>query len=235
MGKINKKTSALIVIPAYNEAQNIERVVDELIHEYPQYDYIIINDCSTDDTKEVCEKNNYNILNLPLNTGLGTVVQTGFKYALRNNYDYVIQYDGDGQHNARYIEDLLKEAQKGTNIVIGSRFIDEKKGYSLRNMGSRVITTSISMLTNVTLTDPTSGFKCYDKIALNHYVKKMNVAPEADDLVYLIKKKNLKVKEIPVKMNERLHGESYFNIFTSCKFMVNMLVSIFCVQLFRRD
>ena len=85
MGKINKKTSALIVIPAYNEAQNIERVVDELIHEYPQYDYIIINDCSTDDTKEVCEKKNYNILNLPLNTGLGTVVQTGFKYALRNN------------------------------------------------------------------------------------------------------------------------------------------------------
>lgn len=235
MGTSKLQSPALIVIPAYNEAQNIERVVDELIREYSQYDYVIINDCSTDNTKEICEKKNYNLINLPLNTGLGTVVQTGFKYALRNGYDYVIQYDGDGQHNARYIKDLLEEAQKGANIVIGSRFVDQKKGYSLRNIGSRVITGSINMVANITLTDPTSGFKCYDKVALNHYVKKMNVAPEADDLVYLIKKRKLEVKEIPVKMNERLHGESYFNIFTSYKFMLNMLVSIFCVQLFRRD
>lgn len=233
--KKRKKSPVLIVIPAYNEAKNIEKVVDEIIMDYPQYDYVIINDCSTDNTQQVCESRGYNILNLPINTGLGTVVQTGFKYALRKNYDYVIQYDGDGQHNAKYIEDLLTEAKKGVNIVIGSRYIEEKKGYSLRNLGSHVITMSINLITNVTLTDPTSGFKCYDRVALNHYVNKMNVAPEADDLVFLIKKKQINVKEVPVKMNDRLHGESYFNILTSCKFMLNMLVSIFCIQLFRRD
>ncbi len=229
------ESSVLIVIPAYNEAENIEKVVNELINEYPQYDYVVINDCSTDNTKEICQNNNYNIVNLPINTGLGTVVQTGFKYALRHQYDYVIQYDGDGQHNACYIETLLEEASNGVNIVIGSRFIDDKKGMSLRNIGSHIITMAINVVANVKLTDPTSGFKCYDKVALNHYVNKMNVSPEADDLVYLIKKKKLAVKEVPVKMNDRLNGESYFNIVTSCKFMLNMLISIFCVQLFRRD
>lgn len=225
----------LIIIPAYNEAENIERVVDNLTENFPQYDYLIINDCSKDNTLEICLKRNYNILNLPINIGLGTVVQTGFKYALRNGYDYAIQFDGDGQHRPEYIEQLLIAAEQGNNIIIGSRFINEKKSNSLRNLGSKLITSSIKLVTNVHLTDPTSGFKCYDRVAMNHYTHKMNVSPEADDLVYLMTKKNIKVVEIPVKMDERLFGESYFNILNAGKFMLNMIISILIIQRFRKD
>lgn len=225
----------LLVIPAFNEAKNIERVVDNLIENFPQYDYLIINDCSKDNTLEICQNRNYNVLNLPINIGLGTVVQTGFKYAMRNGYDYVIQFDGDGQHRPEYIQSLLDKAVQGNNIVIGSRFIEEKKATNLRNLGSHIITNAIQLVSGIKLTDPTSGFKCYDKVAMDHYTHKMNVSPEADDLVYLIKKKKIKVVEVPVEMDDRIYGESYFNLINAGKFMLNMLISILIIQRFRKD
>ena len=112
----------LIIIPAYNEAQNIEKTVKD-VTKNTDYDYIVINDCSKDNTKEVCERNNFNMLSLPINYGLTSGIQLGMKYAYKNNYDVAIQFDGDGQHQAKYLKDLVKEIEKNNaDIVIASFF-----------------------------------------------------------------------------------------------------------------
>ena len=111
----------LIIIPAYNEAGCIETVVDNLIRNYPQYDYVVINDGSTDDTRKICARRGYNFMDLPVNTGLSGAVKSGMRYANYYGYDYVLQLDGDGQHDPAYIADMIDEMeQTGCDIVIGS-------------------------------------------------------------------------------------------------------------------
>lgn len=130
----------LVIIPAYNEALNIERVVENLIHNYPQYDYVIVNDGSKDSTADICRKNGYNLLDLPINLGLSGAVQAGMRYAARMGYDAAVQFDGDGQHKAEYIGVLAKEMSvNSAKIVIGSRFVTEKKAKSLRMLGNTIL------------------------------------------------------------------------------------------------
>ena len=107
----------LIIVPAYNEELNIEKTIKDLT-DNTNYDYLIINDCSKDNTREVCEKNGFNILSLPINYGLTSGIQVGMKYAYQNNYDIVIQFDGDGQHMAKYLQDLVKEIEKDDEAEI---------------------------------------------------------------------------------------------------------------------
>ena len=122
----------LIIIPAYNEELNIERVVDNLIENYPQYDYVVVNDGSKDNTASICRKRGYNLIDLPMNLGLTGAVQTGMRYAIRNNYDAAIQFDGDGQHRPEFIENMAKKmTENNADIVIGSRFVTEKKEKTL--------------------------------------------------------------------------------------------------------
>ena len=102
----------LIIIPAYNEAGNIERVVDNIITNFPQYDYVVVNDGSSDDTRKVCRRRGYNLLDLPINVGLAGAIQSGMKYANYYGYDYAIQLDGDGQHLPEYVEDMFNKMQK---------------------------------------------------------------------------------------------------------------------------
>ena len=110
----------LIIIPAYNEAANIEKVINNIVQNYPQYDYVIINDGSTDKTAEVCANAGYQVLNLPINMGIGGAVQTGYRYAKKNNYDAAVQIDGDGQHDVAFLEDMLKLLESGdADVVIG--------------------------------------------------------------------------------------------------------------------
>ena len=137
----------LIIIPAYNEEKNIERVVNMLITNYPQYDYVVVNDCSKDNTRLVCEQNNYNYIDLPINLGLAGAVQAGYKYAHMHNYDVAIQYDGDGQHRPEYIASLVQAIQEGADIAIGSRFVNEKKPWTLRMLGSRMISFFTKLIT----------------------------------------------------------------------------------------
>ena len=146
----------LIIVPAYNEALNIEKTIKDLT-ENTNYDYIIINDCSKDNTKEVCEKNNFHMLSLPINYGLTSGIQVGMKYAYQNGYDIAIQFDGDGQHQAKYLKDLVKKIEKKEcNIAIGSRFVTEKKPISMRMLGSNLISIAIKLTTGKTIKDPTS-------------------------------------------------------------------------------
>ena len=136
----------LIIIPAYSEEQNIEKTVND-VKTNTNYDYIVINDCSKDNTKEVCEKNNFNMLSLPINYGLTSGIQLGMKYAYKNNYDIAIQFDGDGQHQAKFLKDLVNEIENGnTDIAIGSRFVTEKKPFTARMLGSSVISFFIKIV-----------------------------------------------------------------------------------------
>ena len=223
----------LVVIPAYNEALNIEKTVHDLEVNAPEVDYVVVNDGSKDNTLEVLKKNDFNYIDGFCNLGLFCAVQTGFKLAIKENYDIVIQFDGDGQHSAKYIAPLVKEIEKGNNIVIGSRFVDEKKPFTARMMGSRLIAGAIKLMTGKTITDPTSGFRAYDRACNKDYASEMNNPPEPDTLVYMLRKQR-KIKEIQVQMSDREFGESYLNLVNTIKYMSRMMVSIFLIQPFRK-
>lgn len=223
----------LVVIPAYNEALNIEKTVHDLEVNAPEVDYVVVNDGSKDNTLKVLKKNDFNYIDGFCNLGLFGAVQTGFKLAIKENYDVVIQFDGDGQHSAKYIAPLVKEIENGNNIVIGSRFVDEKKPFTARMIGSRLIAGAIKMMTGKTITDPTSGFRAYDKNCIIDYANEMNNPPEPDTLVYMLRKQR-KIKEIQVQMSDREFGESYLNLVNTIKYMSRMMVSIFLIQPFRK-
>lgn len=223
----------LVVIPAYNEALNIEKTVHDLEVNAPDVDYVVVNDGSKDNTLEVLKKNHFNYIDGFCNLGLFGAVQIGFKLALKEDYDVVIQFDGDGQHSAKYIEPLVKEIENGNSIVIGSRFVDEKKPFTARMIGSRFIAGAIKLVTGKTITDPTSGFRAYDRACIKDYALEMNNPPEPDTLVYMLRKQR-KIKEIQVQMSEREFGESYLNLVNTIKYMSRMMVSIFLIQPFRK-
>ena len=223
----------LLIIPAYNEAQNIVNTVKD-IKENTNYDYIVINDCSKDNTKEVCEKNNFNMISLPINYGLTSGIQVGMKYAYKNNYDIVIQFDGDGQHQAKYLKDLVNEIeQENCDIAIGSRFVNKKKPKSMRMLGSNLISIAIKLVTWKKIKDPTSGMRAYNKEAIKQFVQNASLTPEPDTLVYLIKK-GMKIKEVQVEMKDREFGESYLNPIKSAQYMINMFFSIIFIRAITR-
>ena len=223
----------LVVIPAYNEALNIEKTVQDIHENAPWVDYVVINDGSKDNTLDVIQKNKFNYIDGFCNLGLFGAVQTGFKLGFMEDYDVVIQFDGDGQHSAEYIEPLVKEIENGNNIVIGSRFVTEKKPFTARMIGSRLIAGAIKMVTGKTIKDPTSGFRAYDKACIKDYAIETNNPPEPDTLVYMLRKQR-KIKEIQVEMSEREFGESYLNLVNTIKYMSRMMVSIFLIQPFRK-
>lgn len=223
----------LLIIPAYNEEKNIERVVENLTVNLPDCDYVIVNDCSSDKTRKVCKKNKYNFIDLPINLGLASAVQVGYKYAYEYNYDVAIQYDGDGQHRAEYIPLLVNEIKNGADIVIGSRFIDAKKPWNMRMIGSRLITFSIKMTTGVRIEDPTSGMRAIDRKLIQEFAFNMNYPPEPDTIAYQLRKGAV-VKEIQVEMDERIEGTSYLGVTNSIRYMLRMLTSILLVQGFRK-
>lgn len=228
-----EQKDVLVIIPAYNEEKNISRVVDDLIQNYPQYDYVIVNDGSRDKTAEVCRKRGYHLIDLSLNLGLAGAFQTGMKYAYRKNYNYAIQFDADGQHLPQYIENMYKEAEKGADIVIGSRFVDKKKGKSFRMFGSNMISLAIRVMSRRKVQDPTSGMRMFNREMIKEFAKNLNYGPEPDTISYLLKKGAI-IKEIQVEMQERIEGESYLSFAKSILYMLRMMISILIIQNFRK-
>ena len=225
----------LVVIPAYNEEKNIERVVDNLISNYGQYDYVVVNDGSTDGTRRVCRKRGYNLLDLPVNLGLGGAIKSGMKYANYNQYEYVLQFDGDGQHQAQYIEAMI-EKMEATNadIVIGSRFVEKRKPLTPRMIGSQLITYAIWLTTRGKyIGDVTSGMRLFNKRMIKRFGYEMHYSPEPDTLAYLLNR-GVKIEEVQVEMLERENGTSYLNFFGSLDYMWQMMFSILIFQWFRK-
>lgn len=229
----------LIIIPAYNEEKAIKNTVKSILDynkKYKtKYDYIVINDGSTDDTLKVLEKNKIKHINLISNLGIGGAVQTGYKYAYKNGYDIAIQFDGDGQHDVSYIKKLIEPIEQGkANMVIGSRFIDkntsEFKSTALRRVGINILSIIIKFKTKMKLYDVTSGFRAVDgnilKIFSNYYPVEY---PEPISTVNVINK-NYIVKEIPVKMKPRKAGVSSIKNLKSVYYMVNVILSIMLMK-----
>lgn len=222
----------LLIIPAYNESENIERVIREC-SKY-DYDYIIVNDGSTDCTSQVCTRNGFKFIDLPVNLGLTGAVQSGMEYAKRNDYDCAIQFDGDGQHDPSYIKAIVEQLEnKNDDIVIGSRFCNKKKPKSLRMLGSNLIGMAIRLTTGREINDPTSGFRAYNRRMIEAFSRDYNLTPEPDTISYLIHC-GAKVSEVPVEMRERIAGTSYLNLSRSIQYMLRMGVSVLLVQWVRK-
>lgn len=218
----------LVIIPAYNEQDSIVNLIKD-VTKYG-YDYLVINDCSTDDTKYLLDSNKINHLDLPINLGIAGVTQVGFKYASDNDYDCVINIDGDGQHLPEYMSLLIKEIENGHDYVVGSRFVSEKKPFTARMLGSRLICLAIFLKTGKKVSDPTSGMRALGKNVIKDFAKSMNYYAEPDALCHILHS-GLKVKEVQVAMKERETGVSYFHSpFKSIYYMLSVLLSILLVQ-----
>lgn len=222
-------SKVLIIIPAYNEAGNIEKVVDNLISNYPQYDYVVVNDGSSDATRDVCRKRGYQYLNLSINLGIGGAVQTGYKYAKDKDYDIAVQMDGDGQHDVSYLEKMLPVLESGeADIVIGSRFID-KEGFQssfLRRAGIKFLSSLIWLCTGQKIRDVTSGFRAVNKRFIDIYSRYYPADyPEPEAIISAIMYRG-KIKEIPVVMQERANGDSSINFLRSVYYMIKVTLAI---------
>lgn len=219
----------LIIIPAYNESANIEKTVRRIKERAPEFDYVIINDCSTDRTLQICRENGFHVINLPQNLGIGGAVQTGYLYGYRNGYDMAVQVDGDGQHDPAFLDEMAKYMIKeDLDMVIGSRFI-EKKGFQssgIRRIGIRYFTFLIKMLTGKTITDPTSGLRLVDRRVMELFSEQYpKDYPEPESVVAVIRRK-MKVGEIPVIMHEREGGVSSISAKKSVYYMIKVSLAI---------
>ena len=200
-----------------------------------EYDYVVINDGSTDDTRKICARRGYNFMDLPVNTGLSGAVKSGMRYANYYGYDYVLQLDGDGQHDPAYIADMIDEMERtGCDIVIGSRFKTERKPINSRMIGSQIITTAIWLTTGGKyIGDVTSGMRLFNKKMIKHFGYNMHYSPEPDTLAYLLNC-GVDIREVQVHMSERIAGVSYLNFKNSVWYMMKMLFSILLFQWVRK-
>ncbi len=221
-----KKSDVLLVIPAYNEAGNIEKVVDEIIRDYPQFDYVVVTDGPTDGTDRICAYRNYNTVNLPQNMGLALCFHNGMKYAAEMGYPYAVQFDGDGQHRPEYITPMKQKAEEGYDIVMGSRFLGlENRMGTVRSWGSGLIRLAILFKTGVRVTDPTCGLRMYNRKIIRLFAERTDLAPEPDTIARLIRG-GAKVAEVPVRISERETGESYLKPVKAVKYMHRILSGI---------
>ena len=228
-----KKKNVLVIIPAYNEEKNIVKVVENLVHEYRQYDYVVINDGSKDSTSNICHDKGYQIIDLAVNLGLAGAFQTGLKYAYMKGYEHAIQFDADGQHLANYIESLYNKQKEGYDIVIGSRFTTKRKPKTFRMLGSSMISFAMRVTTGNKITDPTSGMRMFNKKMIREFALNLNYGPEPDTISYLLKN-GATIAEVQVEMEERMEGQSYLSLGRSIVYMVRMLTSILIIQNFRK-
>lgn len=227
----------LIIIPAYNEAENIERVVTNIIQNFPDYDYIIVNDCSDDSTKQICEKNHFHYISFPINLGIGGGVQAGYKYALENGYEIAVQHDGDGQHDPNYIPEVIKPLFHGeADIVIGSRFL-KKEGFqssSVRRFGIHFLSTLIYLCSGARVKDVTSGFRAVNETYIKFYAKEYPQDYPEPEAIIAAKLEGARITEIPVVMREREKGVSSINLKRSIYYMIKVSLAILICRITHR-
>ena len=229
----------LLIIPSYNEEENVlenyQRIVSYNKKNKTKYDVIVINDGSKDKTEEICIKNNIPYITLIHNLGIGGAVQTGYRYALENNYDIAVQFDGDGQHDINYVKDIIKPiTENKVDMVIGSRFINKTssdfQSSKSRRIGINIISFFIKIVTKKRIYDTTSGFRAVNKKLIKLFSEDYPVEyPEPVSSTKILKK-GYKIEEIPVSMNERLGGVSSLGkVWKQAYYMFNVILSIILI------
>ncbi|MDQ1911459.1 glycosyltransferase family 2 protein [Paenibacillus sp. GD4] len=221
----------LIVIPAYNEQNNILKVITDIRTSLPHAGILVINDCSKDSTSSVARTApGVHVVDLPYNLGIGGAVQTGFKFANNRGYDYMVQIDGDGQHMAKEVEKLYHAMQRtGSDMVIGSRFLDIRSFRTSwsRRMGIKVFYYLFRMLIQTKVTDSTSGFRMYNRKSIELLSRIYPDDYPEPDAIIVLNKHNLQICEVGVEMREREHGESSITPLKSPYYMAKVILSIF--------
>ena len=224
----------LIIIPCYNEEENLERVVARLKKEAPQVDFLIVNDCSTDSSAAICKANDWHFLDLPTNLGIGGGVQSGYQYAVANDYDITVQMDGDGQHDPAYLDAVLAPVIAGElDMAVGSRFIT-KEGFQtsfMRRLGIRIISATIRLLCGARVLDVTSGFRACNKALTAFYAHQYaQDYPEPEAIVSAVLN-GYRVGEVPVVMQERMRGVSSSNLLRSAYYMIKVPLALLVYRL----
>jgi glycosyltransferase involved in cell wall biosynthesis len=225
-----KKEKTLVVIPALNEAEQIAHVVQQVKKEVPEALVLVVNDGSTDQTEQKALAAGAKVLSHPFNMGYGVALQTGYKYARQYGFDYVLQMDGDGQHDPRYLQGLLKEVQEGgVDVAIGSRFLGEGEYQVplLRRVGMRLFGFIASRLSGQKITDPTSGYQALNQRAIEFCTRDAFPGdyPDADVLV-MLHRAGLRFREVPVGMHPNLNGRSMHSGLKPLYYIYKMLLSI---------
>lgn len=220
----------LLIIPAYNEEASIEKTVQTVLS--TKYDYVVINDGSTDSTPQILDKNKFNHIDCISNLGIGGAVQTGYKYATEMGYDIAIQFDADGQHDIKYLDDLIKPIKEHqANLVIGSCFIDKSnknlRSSKFRRFGICFLSGFIKLFSGKKIHDPTSGFRAADKQIINSFSKNYPLEyPEPVSNFELLKSNAYTIKEVPVTMNKRSGGKSSIHSWKNAYAAINVMLSI---------
>ena len=238
MTDVDTTLSYLAVVPAYNEAATIARVVRALRDEAPRYDVVVVDDGSTDDTARIARGAGAGVLRMPFNLGIGGAVQAGFTYALEQGYDRMVQVDGDGQHDPEQIR-LLEDAMAidpGLDMICGSRFLVDSRYPApiSRRMGIHVFAFLLSIFVGQRVSDPTSGFRLYNRRAIGLFARDYPHDYPEVEAVLMLHNHRLRMREVPVQMYERGGGTSSINSGKSVYYMIKVLLAIFVGLLRRR-
>ena len=238
---MKKKCKILLIIPAYNEEENIlktyKSIVDYNKKNNTDYNVIVINDCSIDNTSMICHKNKIPVIDLVHNLGIGGAVQTGYKYAYLNDYDIAVQFDGDGQHDVRYVKNIIEPIiSSKSDFVIGSRFIkniDTFKSSAIRRVGIKIISFFIKFATRKKIYDTTSGFRaCNREIIKDFSISYPLEYPEPLTTAEILKKGYI-IEEVSVSMNERESGVSSIRAWKNIYYMFNVSLSLLIIKVRR--
>ena len=225
------------VVPAWNEAGAIGRVVEE-IHAFDSaFDVVVVDDASTDETADLAERAGATVVRLPFNVGIGGAVQTGFKYALAHDYDVAVRLDGDGQHDPGELRKLLHPLERGeAHLVIGSRFVDQSGSYRppfARRMGIRIFARLVSLLGGQRVTDTTSGFLAIDRTGIELFAAEYpHDYPEVEATLVALRS-GLKLVQVQVDMRERETGSSSITFVRSLYYIVKVMLALLVASLRR--
>lgn len=225
-----RSKKVLVIVPAYNESASIQDVVRSVYKESVDYACVVVNDGSCDNTGELALAAGAIVLDLPTNLGIGGAVQTGFKYAQREGYPFAVQFDGDGQHLSCEIGKLIKQLEVGFDVCIGSRFIEKTDGFQstrIRRIGIYIFELINRVLIHRRVTDSTSGFRAYNRSAIEYLAKNYPTDyPEPEAVIELVKA-GFNLSEVAVRMKERQGGESSISSWKSVYYMVKVSLSMF--------
>jgi glycosyltransferase involved in cell wall biosynthesis len=225
------------VVPAYNEAEIVGKVVDEIRAFDPAIDVVVVDDASTDETAAAAREHGATVLELPFNVGIGGAVQTGFRYALAEGYETAVRLDGDGQHDASELGKLLAPIERGeADLVIGSRFVEGNGSYRppfARRLGIRVFARLVSLLTRHRVTDTTSGFVALDRIGIELFAAEYpHDYPEVEATLVALRS-GLRLSQVQVEMRERETGTSSITFVRSLYYIVKVMLALLVASLRR--